>query len=143
MKYLNEKVEDVRFDGLFTDIQPAALTRARTIRKLSAETVLARGTLMAIDEADQKLVVLGTVLGTEGGTEGDTEGDTEEDVLTPDCVLADDVTVGTEEDVNVVAYISGCFDPDRITVAEGYELTAADIDALRVRNILFKNAQND
>lgn len=130
---LNEKIEEVTPDGLFSDTQPAALTRGRTIRKLGTAGKLARGTVMAMSSGsagDGKLVVLGTTAATN-------------EVLTPDCVLADDVEVGTTADVNVVAYISGCFDPDHITVATGYTVTAADYEALRVRSILFKNAQDN
>jgi len=127
---LNEKIEEVTPDGLISDTQPALLTRARTIRKLGTAAALKRGTVMAASSTDGKLVVLGTSAGS---------GET----LTPDCILADDVEVGTSADVPVVAYISGCFDPDHITMATGYTMTAADIDALRVRNILFKDAQDD
>lgn len=129
---LNEKIEEVTPDGLISDTQPALLTRARTIRKLGTKGTLARGTVMAMSSGsagDGKLVVLGTTAETN-------------EVLTPDCILADDVEVGTSADVPVVAYISGCFDPDHITVATGYTVTAADFDALRVRNILFKAAQD-
>jgi len=130
---LNEKIADVNADGLFSDTQPAALTRAKTIRKLGTAGTLARGTIMAISSGsagDGKLVVLGTSAASN-------------ESLTPDCVLADDVEVGTTDDVKVVAYISGCFDPEHVTVATGYTVTAADYDAMRVRNILFKDAQND
>lgn len=130
---LNEKIADVSFDGLITDNQPAALTRARTIRKGSAAATYVRGTIMAVSggsAGDGKLVILGTTAASN-------------ETLTPDCVLCDDVEVGTAADKDTVAYISGCFDPDKITVKESYTLTAADLDALRVRNILFKNAQDD
>ena len=129
---LNEKIADVNFDGLFSDTQPAALTRARTIRKLGTAGTLKRGTIMAVSSGsagDGKLVVLGTTAETN-------------EVLTPDCVLADDVEVGTSADVKAVAYISGCFDPEHTTVKTGYTVSAADYDALRVRNILFKDAQD-
>ena len=128
---LNEKIADVSFDGLITDNQPAALTRARTIRKGSAAATYVRGTIMAVSggsAGDGKLVILGTTAETN-------------ETLTPDCVLY--VEVGTAADKDTVAYISGCFDPDKITVKESYTITAADLDALRVRNILFKNAQDD
>lgn len=130
---LNEKIEEVTPDGLFSDTQPAALTRARTIRKLGTAGTLARGTIMSMSSGsagDGKLVVLGTSAASN-------------ETLTPDCILADDVEVGTSDDAKVVAYISGCFDPDHVTVATGYTITAADYEALRIRNILFKNAQDD
>lgn len=55
---------------------------------------------------------------------------------TPDCVLTDDVTVGTSSDENVTVYISGDFNTEKLIVAEGYTITEADKDALRLKNIL-------
>ena len=59
------------------------------------------------------------------------------ETLTADCILADDITVGDGEDVNVAVYDMGCFDPDKVKVADGYTITAADKDALRQRGIYF------
>lgn len=129
---LNEKIDEVNFDGLFTDTQPAALTRAKTIRKGAAAASYKRGTIMAVSggsAGDGKLVILGTSAASN-------------ETLTPDCILCDDIDVGTSADAVTVAYISGCFDPDKVIVKESYDITAADLDALRVRNILFKNAQD-
>ena len=82
---LNEKIEEVTPDGLISDTQPALLTRARTIRKLGTAGKLVRGTVMAMSSGsagDGKLVVLGTSTASN-------------ETLTPDCILADDVEVGT------------------------------------------------
>jgi len=57
----------------------------------------------------------------------------------PDCILCDDIVVGTADDVSTEVYTAGCFDPAFVTVAEGYTITAADIDALRIRGIVFKD----
>lgn len=56
--------------------------------------------------------------------------------LVPDCILCDPVTVGTANDVNVAAYIAGCFNPDKLTVKSGYTLTEGDKDKLRERGII-------
>lgn len=61
------------------------------------------------------------------------------EVLTPAYVLAEDTVVGTAEDAVAVAYRSGCFSPERVIVTEGYTMTLADIDALRTRDIVFKD----
>ena len=53
-----------------------------------------------------------------------------------DCVLAEDVTVGTTDDENVLVYIAGCFNEDALIVAEGYTISAADKDELRKKGIL-------
>ena len=35
---------------------------------------------------------------------------------------------------------AGCFDPEKVTVAEGYTITQADRDKLRTYSIIFKAA---
>lgn len=125
---LSEKLGDMEYDGLLTGIAPPAIVGGGTIRKLSAETTLVRGTVLAASDTDGKLVVLGTAADS---------GET----LTPDSILCDDITVGTTDDEPTSVYIAGCFDPDKVTVADGYTMTAADLDALRVRSIIFKAAQ--
>ena len=56
---------------------------------------------------------------------------------TPAYVLADPVDASGTEAVAAVAYRSGNFNPDAVTVAEGYTLTAADKDTLRKYDIIF------
>ena len=58
----------------------------------------------------------------------------------PDCILCDDVTVGTSDDVTVPVYIAGCFDPGKLTLAEGATISAAAKDVLRIKGILLKAA---
>lgn len=53
-----------------------------------------------------------------------------------DCVLCDDVTVGTTDDENVAVYVSGCFNEDALIMDEDYALTEADRDELRKKGIL-------
>lgn len=60
------------------------------------------------------------------------------ETLVASYVLAEDAVIGTAADVEVVAYRSGCFSPDHVTVKDGYSMTAADIDNLRMRNIVFQ-----
>lgn len=130
MKNLYSKVGDMEYDGLITDLSPEPIVRAGTIRKLGTAATLARGTILARSSGsggDGKLVVLGTTAGTN-------------ETLTADCILCDDLEVGTSVDETAEVYFSGCFDPDKCTVASGYTVTAADKDALRVRGILFKAA---
>ena len=62
------------------------------------------------------------------------------ETLTPDCVLCDDVTVGTDADEKVAVYTAGCFDPDKVSVAASYSITETDKDNLRMRGIVFKDA---
>ena len=130
MKNLSQKIGEMEFDGLITDTSPAPIVRGGTIRKLSETTTLVRGTILAKSSGtsgDNKLVILGTEAG----------GD---ETLTADCILCDDVEVGTDTDVTVPVYYAGCFDPAKCTVKAEYSLSEADKDNLRVRGILFKAA---
>lgn len=58
-----------------------------------------------------------------------------EEKLVPDCILYDDVNVGTDADVNTAVYTGGCFNLDALTVKDGYTITEADKDKLRERSI--------
>lgn len=57
------------------------------------------------------------------------------------CILCDDTAVGTTDDVAASVYVSGCFDPAKCIAAEGYTVSAADLDELRKYGILFKKPQ--
>lgn len=127
---LSKKIGESEYDGLITDLTPQPIVRGGTLRKLAAAATLVRGTILAKSSGtagDGKLVVLGTTAETN-------------ETLTPDCILCDDTDVGTAEDVNVPVYFAGCFDPEKVTVDEGYTITEDDFDKLRERGILFKAA---
>ena len=130
MKNLYSKVGEMEFDGLITDVIPEPIVRGGTIRKLGAAATLVRGTILAKSSGsagDGKLVVLGTTAASN-------------ETLTPDCILCDDVDVGTSDDVKTEVYVAGCFDINKCTVKSGYTITADDKDKLRERGILFKSA---
>lgn len=130
MKNLYSKVGEMEFDGLITDITPKPIVQGRTIRKLGTAATLVRGTILAKSSGsagDGKLVVLGNTAASN-------------ETLTADCILCDDVEVGTSADVTVPVYLAGCFDPDKCTVKSGYTVTEDDRDVLRERGIIFKAA---
>ena len=130
MKNLYSQVGEMEFDGLITDVSPEPVVRAGKIRKLGTAATLVRGTILAKSSGsagDGKLVVLGNTAATN-------------ETLTPDCILCDDVAVGTSDDVVVEVYYAGCFDLAKCTVKSGYTITEDDKDKLRERGILFKNA---
>ena len=127
MRNLNAKVGEMEYDGLVVDLVPEVEVRGGTIRKLAAATTLKRGTILAKSSKDNTLVVLGTA-----ATDGET--------LTPDCILCDNVAVGTDADVSVSVYTAGCFNTNRVHVADGYTISATDLDALRKYSIVFKAA---
>ena len=130
MTNLSKKLGDMNYDGLFTDVVPAVQVSGGTIRKLSAAATLKRGTILAKSSGtagDGKLVVLGTAAVTN-------------ETLTPDCILCDDIDVGTSADEKVAVYTAGCFDPDKVTVAASHTISETEKDNLRMRGIVFKAA---
>lgn len=129
MSNLYKKIGEMEYDGLISDTVPQVQVRAGTIRKLGTAATLKRGTIMAKSSGtagDGKLVVLGTTAATN-------------ETLTADCILTDDVKVGTAADVATTVYTAGCFDSGKTTVKSGYTVTEADKNALRQYGIVFKD----
>ena len=131
MTNLSKKLGEMEFDGLFTDVVPAVQVRGGIIRKQTTSAVtLKRGTILAKSygtAGDGKLVVLGTAA-------------VSNETLTPDCILCDDIEVGTAADEKVAVYTAGCFDIGKVTVSASYTITEGDKDNLRMRGIVFKAA---
>ena len=131
MTNLSKKLGEMNFDGLFTDVVPAVQVRGGVIRKQTTSAVtLKRGTILAKSygtAGDGKLVVLGTAA-------------VSNETLTPDCILCDDIEVGTAADEKVAVYTAGCFDIGKVTVSASYTITEGDKDNLRMRGIVFKAA---
>lgn len=119
-KELRQKLGSMEYDGLITGLNPPTRVDGGAIAKLAAPAVLRRGTLLG--KADSGLLSVYDGAGT------------------PDCILCDDTEVGTAEDVPVDVYAAGCFDPEKVTVADGYTITQADKDKLRAYSIIFKAA---
>lgn len=133
MSALNEKVATVEYDGLIIDINPPADVYAVKIRKeASAETTLKRGTVLALSAGtagDGALVILGTTAASN-------------ETLTANCILAEDVTVGTTADASALAYRTGHFAANKLIVKEEYTFTAPDKEALRDVGILISDAMD-
>ena len=130
---LHEKIGSVTPENLFAGLDPRALTKAGVLRKLGTAATLVRGTLLAKSSGsagDGKLVIFGTTASTN-------------ETLTADCVLAEDVAVGTSADENALVFITGNFNEDELTLASGASLTEADRDALRVRGILLGASETE
>ena len=118
-KRLDENLGSVGYDGLIVANEPVAdgLTDKRgTVLALSAGTA-----------GDGKLVILGSTATTN-------------ETLTANCILAEDVEVGTTADVTVLAYRTGHFARNKLAVASGYTLKATDEEELRKAGILLSDA---
>ncbi len=108
-KRLDENLGTVDYDGLIVTNEPVADVLTVTIRNEdTAAATYKRGTVMALSAGtadDGKLVILGSTATTN-------------ETLTANCILAEDVEVGTTADVTVLAYrIPGHFARNKLAVA--------------------------
>lgn len=127
-KRLDENLGSVGYDGLIVANEPVADVLTVTIRKeTTAAATYKRGTVMALSAGDGKLVILGSTATTN-------------ETLTANCILAEDVEVGTTADVTVLAYRTGHFARNKLAVASGYTLKATDEEELRKAGILLSDA---
>ena len=130
-KRLDENLGTVDYDGLIVTNEPVADVFTVTIRKeASAKATLKRGTVLALSSGtggDGEMVALGTTA-------------TANETLTANCILAEDVEVGTTTDVTVLAYRTGHFARNKLAVASGYALKATDEEELRKAGILLSDA---
>lgn len=128
-----EKIDIPKSDGLIVDINPPANVMAVKIRKEASEaTDLKRGTVLALSTGtagDGEYVILGTAA-------------KENETLTANCILAENVEVGTENAAVALAYRTGHFAKDKLIVASSQNFTAADKEALRDVGILISDAMN-
>lgn len=132
-KRIDETLSQPGYDGLIIGNEPAADVFTVTIRKLDTAATLKRGTVLALSAsgtaADGKMVVLGNTAATN-------------EVLTANCILCDDVDVGTAADVSALAYRTGKFNTSKLIVKTSYTMTATDKEALRSAGILLDTAIN-
>ena len=131
-KRLDENLGSVGYDGLIVANEPVADVLTVTIRKeATAAATYKRGTVLALPAGtagDGKLVILGSTATTN-------------ETLTANCILAEDVEVGTTADVTVLAYRTGHFARNKLIFGgSGYALKPADEEALRAAGILLSDA---
>lgn len=129
-KRLDENLGSVGYDGLIVANEPVADVFTVTIRKEAAAATYKRGTVLALPAGTAgggKLVILGSTATTN-------------ETLTANCILAEDVEVGTTADVTVLAYRTGHFARNKLAVASGYTLKATDEEELRKAGILLSDA---
>ena len=126
---LHEKLGSVEFEKLFAGLEPKALVHGATIRKLGTAATIKRGTLLSKSSTDGKMVVFGTAAASD-------------ETLTADCILTDDVDVGTSADENVTVYISGNFNEAALIFeAPGATISEKDRDELRKKGIILGTVQ--
>jgi hypothetical protein len=116
------------FDLVSGGVVPAALTEVK-VGGTATTAYTYNSTLGTItfDEAPANAATIAIKYTTGGGN--------------PDCILCDDVEVGTTADENVAVYVSGCFNAAVLIMATGYTLSEADKDTLRMKGILLGTVQ--
>lgn len=125
MSKLYDNVGTMTYDKLIADNTPPVKVASGVITKLTVEATYKRGTVLCRSSGtagDGKLKILGTTPETN-------------EVLTPDCILCDDVVVGTAADAVAAVYVMGCFNIDALIADDDYTWTQPDKDALKERGI--------
>ena len=117
MSRLDENLGAMSYDNLINGVCPAA--EVFHVQVKAGQGVLERGTLLAA--ADGGMVKISSA--TTGKA---------------NAVLAE--PVDTTETQNAIAYRTGHFNANSLLVADGYEITAADKEALRIVGILISDA---
>lgn len=117
-----EKIGSMEQDHLVIAGGMPILTGARTIK--SGQGKLKRGTALALNANDGKLIVLGSATG---------------DGITANAILCDD-TDASSVDALAEVYISGSFNANALHVASDYELSAADKEKFRLASIYLENS---
>ena len=115
----DEVIGTVGYDNLINGLTPGA--EVFSVQLAANQGVLERGTLLAT--ADGGMVMISA----------DTTGKA-------NAVLAEAVDTGAGEAVEAIAYRTGHFNTNSLIVAEGYDITAADKEALRAAGILISDA---
>lgn len=126
-KRLDETIGAVGFDNLINGQYPPAEVFTVKIRKEATEAkIYKRGTVLALS-GDGLRVILGTTAKSN-------------ETLTANCVLADDVEVGTASDAVATAYRTGHFNENSLITNNSHAISETDKEALRSAGILLSDA---
>lgn len=126
-----EVMGEVKYANIWNSVDVPIITGLRTIRKLTgAAATYKAGTALALSggtAGDDKLVILGTAAASN-------------ETLTANCILAEDVEVGTDADVQALVFLSGHANANKLAVASSHTITTAEIEAFRAAGIYLENA---
>lgn len=126
-----EVMGEQKYTNIWNSVDVPIITGLRTIRKLTgAAATYKAGTALALSggtAGDDKLVILGTAAASN-------------ETLTANCILAEDVEVGTDADVQALVFLSGHANANKLAVASSHTITAAEIEAFRAAGIYLENA---
>ncbi len=119
MSRLDENLGTMDFDNLINGVNPPA--EVFSVELAAGQGVLERGTLLSTTD--------GGMVKISAATTGKAN-----------AVLADTVDTNKGDTVVATAYRTGHFNTNGLIVADGYKITAADKEALRIAGILISDA---
>lgn len=122
---LDSTIGTVEYDNLIYDLYPPA--EVFSVELAAGTGTLERGSLLDLSSKDSNYVIHGTTAGT---------GDT----LTANCVLAEDVTLDSANEVIGQAYRTGHFAQNMLKIKSGSTITEADKENLRDVGILLSES---
>ncbi len=135
----DENIGIVDFDNLIAGMYPPP--EVFHVELAAGQGLLERGTLLALNNGIQEKITIATTgkanavlaeaVYTGEPEAGNSSGDSEEEQAG---------TTDTAATVMGIAYRTGHFNTNRLIVAEGYEVTAADKEALRMVGVLLSDA---
>ncbi len=136
MSRLDENLGGVGFDNLIADSYPPA--DVFSVQLAAGQGILERGTLLAL-KTDGTMEMIDTA--TTGKANAVLAEPVDTGAPAAKTQAEDEVAAATDpETVPGIAYRTGHFNTNRLIVAEGYEITAADREALRTAGILTSDA---
>lgn len=132
MSRLDENLGAVGFDNLINGLYPPA--EVFSVQLASGQGTLERGTLLASGDNGMTMIAAATT--------GKANAVLAEPVDTGEAAANDGEGTDTAEaeTVTAIAYRTGHFNANALIVADGYEITATDKEALRVAGILISDA---
>lgn len=127
---LDENLGSVTFDNLVNQNAPEADVFSVSMR--AGLGIVTRGTVLALSAGtagDASMVILGTTAVVD-------------ETLTANCILAQDIDTGSSAGaaVNALAYRTGHFNRNMLTVKAGYTFADVDEENLRKGGILLDDA---
>ena len=125
-----EAMGEMKYANIWNSADVPIITGLRKLRKLGTAATYKAGTALALSGGtggDGTLVILGTAA-------------TSNETLTANCILAEDVEIGTDADVQALVFLSGHANANKLIVASSHTITAAEIEAFRTAGIYLENA---
>lgn len=137
MSRLDENLGGVGFDNLIADSYPPA--DVFSVQLAAGQGILERGTLLAL-KSDGTMEMIATATTGKANAVLAEPVDTGAPAVKTQAEGEQTTTPTEPETVPGIAYRTGHFNTNRLIVTEGYTITAADKEALRVAGILTSEA---